>query len=174
MTEKDIEQATAEYDRAVKNDDAAEVRKWGTRVLAMRFPERSTNGLKVDPGMFGPYPLESSTLMGFNTSVLVETEQVELARAALAKCQPRFMSVSQSGEEYLTDAAYEAAMATGPLPEHDIPSWVSDPDDKSGGVAIVFDSSWMQLGMKVTLIEVVLEELRAAGVTQATITSDPS
>lgn len=165
--------ARSAYARAVENDDANQARVWGARALAEAFPDDSAEGLRVDPHIFAPYPKNETAVLGFDTSILVRTSQRDQARAALERCTDRLSGVSYSGGEYASEEEFEASLGEGQElgVDDDIPSWVSDPHVRDDGVAIVFDSAWMRLPMMVTMIKIVREELRAAGVSDALITS---
>lgn len=162
-----------EYARAVENDDANQARAWGARALAEAFPDDSAEGLRVDPHIFAPYPKNETAVLGFDTSILVRTSQRDQARAALERCTGRLNLVSYTGGEYASAEEFEASLGEGQFlgTDDDIPSWVSEPEVHDDGVAIVFDSAWMRLPMMVTMIKIVREELRAAGVSDALITS---
>lgn len=166
--------AAAQYARGVEMDDSTRARVWGARAMVQAFPDESADGLRVDPHIFGPYPVNEASVLGFNTSVLVQTSQRDQARAALARCSSRFLNVSLSGHEYASydefvDALGDARLGT----DDDVPSWVSDPIDRRDGVALVFDSDWMKFPMMVRMLKILRQELRAAGVTSAYVTSDP-
>lgn len=167
--------SASKYDQAVENDDWQGARLWGARYLAELFPDESADGLRVDPYIFHPYPKDEQAVLGFNTSVLVRTSQRDQARMALARCSARFFTISYTGGEFESAEEFEASLGGAVLgTDDDIPSWVSDPMDRDDGVALVFDSAWMLLPMKVTMINVLRQELRAAGVSEAFITSDPA
>lgn len=166
--------ARTEYARAVENDDADQARVWGARALAEVFPDDSAEGLRVDPHIFAPYPKNETVIMGFDTSIRVRTTQRDQARNALERCTDRLSGVSYTGKEFATEEELQDSLGAGQFlgTDDDIPSWVSEPQVRDDGVGIVFDSAWMRLPMMVTMINIVREELRAAGVTDAFITSD--
>ena len=167
------DKAADQYARAVEDDDAKGARAWGARALLEVFPDDSADGLRVDPYVFGPFPKDEPNVLGFDTSVLVRTNQVDRARKALARCSVRFLTTSYTGREFASAEEFEASLGDAVLgTDDDMPSWVSDPMDRDDGVALVFDSDWMLLPMKVTMINILRQELKAAGVTQAYITSD--
>lgn len=171
---KPSEDTADQYARAVLNDDAAGARRWGARALSEAFPDESADGLRVDPHIFGPFPKDEPAVLGFDTSVLVRTSQVDQARTALQNCSTRFMTVSYRGEEYASVEEFEESLGDARLGiDDDVPSWVSDAKIRDGGVAIVFDSAWMLLPMMVTMVKIVRQELGDAGVTSAYITSAP-
>lgn len=167
--------ARREYARAIKDDDAARALFWGTRAMSETFPDESANGLRVDPRIFSPYPRNEPSVYGFDTSILVRTSQRKKARAALRNCTDRLLLVSYSGGEFASYEEFEASLAEGEQlgVDDDTPEYVSDPEVRGDGVAIFFDS-WMRFPMMVTMIKIVRQELRAAGVEQAYITSLPS
>src|SRR3954453_4994417 len=80
-TSKPSVEAAREYARAVENDDAEQARVWGARALAEAFPDDSAKGLRVDPHIFAPYPKDETSVLGFDTSILVRTSQRARARA---------------------------------------------------------------------------------------------
>lgn len=163
----------SEYSKAVENDDAVGARLWGARYLSEVFPDESADGLRVDPHMFGPFPENERGVYGFATSVLVRTTQQDQAQDALARCSVRFRTISYTGGEFESSEEFEASLGDVMQgTDDDIPKWVSDPIGRDDGVALVFDSPWMFLPMKVTMINVLRQELQAAGVTDAYITSD--
>ena len=155
--------ARIEYARAVDNDDANQARVWGARALAQAFPDDSADGLRVDPHIFAPYPKNETAVLGFDTSIPVRTSHRDQARAALEKCTDWLNLVSYSGGEFASAEEFEASLGEGQElgVDDDIPSWVSEPDVRDDGVAIVFDSAWMRLPMMVTMINIVREELRS-------------
>jgi hypothetical protein len=166
--------ARREYDRAIRDDDAALALFWGARAMSETFPDESAKGLRVDPRIFSPYPRNEPSVYGFDTSILVKTSQRKKARAALRNCTERLLLVSYSGVEFASYEDFGASLGEGEELgiDDDTPEYVSDPEVRNDGVALVFES-WMRFRMKVTMIKIVRQELRAAGVEQAFITSVP-
>lgn len=79
---------------------------------------------------------------------------------ALAKAGKRFEATDETGTEHQTADSVEAAAMNDAY----TPSFVSDPESVTGGVAMYLDcKGWVSPAMATTLKQILLEELERTG-----------
>jgi hypothetical protein len=165
------EMAWAIYRSCVDEYDGLGARRWGAVAIEGTFPVTSESGLSVDPHIFAPWPHGSTDIEAFDTSILVETDQIEQAAVALENCGARLRFVTETGVEYAgleEEESDSSVNAEGsPLTT---PGYISDVERTSSGVGLTFSTDgWMWGPMAVAMISIVIEELQATGVTSARI-----
>ncbi|MFD0742040.1 hypothetical protein ACFQ1L_09275 [Phytohabitans flavus] len=139
------------------------------RAIAAEYPLRA-GGVGVDPSTFAITLDERGVLLGQDFSVQVVSTDPETAKVALAAAGKRFMLVTADGREYSTeDELWQRVKADDSWRTYS-PNNVSDPQDHPAGPRIYCDckDGVMPL-MAATMIRILVQQLRAAGIDQAQI-----
>jgi hypothetical protein len=147
---------------------ATNTRSWMHRAVRFEYPD-DPDGLTVDPRTFALRFDDTGVRIGQDFSVQVSSADPAAARAALAAAAARFAVVAADGREF---ADGDELVAEDP--HLYTPNSVSDPEDHADGPWIYCDckDGTMPL-MARTMLRIVVEELRAAGVTNAQLRPGP-
>ncbi|MCI4066610.1 hypothetical protein MRQ36_30255 [Micromonospora sp. R77] len=142
------------------------------RAIELEFP--SSVGLRVDPAAFGLVVDAYGYLGHQDFSVQVATAEGVAAAAALSVAATRFLSVGWDGQEYLTDEEGRAAESADTESRFYTPNFVSAVQPHPDGPWLWLDckDGAMPL-MARTMIRILLQELRRAGVAEGVIRPAP-
>jgi hypothetical protein len=147
-----------------ENGYATKARAWMRRAIRAEYPPQANGGIQVDPSTFGIRLDGDGFLLGQDFSAQVVSPDSQRAITALAAASRRFMYVTGDGRESTPDDP-----AGGDWRNY-TPNYVSDPQDHPDGPTIECDckDGVMPL-MARTMIRILVEELRTAGVDHAQI-----
>jgi hypothetical protein len=114
-------------------------------------------GISVDPDLFAPV-FPDRPWMGDDSSVLVETDEVERATEALQRAGKRYPYIAENGHEFADDE--ELAVNSESAEPLYAPNWVSPVYRSPYGPHLVID--WKDSGypeMERKMIAILIEEL---------------
>jgi hypothetical protein len=147
-----------------ENGYATKARAWMRRAIRAEYPPQANGGIQVDPSTFAIRLDGDGFLLGQDFSAQVVSADPQRAITALAAASQRFMYVTGDGRESTPDDP-----AGGDWRNY-TPNYVSDPQEHPDGPTIECDckDGVMPL-MARTMIRILVEELRTAGVDHAQI-----
>lgn len=150
----------------------SDIRRWFSRAMGLTF-NASGDGLRVHPALFEIRVNEWGHGIGQDFSVQICSADAELAMAALGEAAWHFSLVGEDGCRYEDDdEVAEASIAQG----RDIytPNYVGEPERHADGPTLRIDcKDGVMPAMARTMTEILFEELRAVGLTEAELRPAP-
>ena len=147
--------------------------QWMTRAIALDFPLPAVPGITVDANTFAPIG-DQGGITWAGAQFQIQSDRVPAVMTALTAARERLNRVDQNGHEWPTGGAFWDAVDTTP---HDrfgnplyAPSYVGPPNPHPDGPYLTIDTDSTMWGpMARTMLQVLIEELTAVGVTEARI-----
>jgi hypothetical protein len=151
------------------------VRHWMARAIELDFPLPSAPGITVAPNTMEPVGGCSGISWG-GAAFLIGSKDIEAVSVALSAAADRLILVDQNGYEWPTSEALNDHVG-GPDEPFDrlgnplfTPKYVMPPRPHKDGLYITLDTKSQMWGpMARTMLQVLIEELVSAGVSEARI-----